>query len=207
MEYRNDSPLNKIPDQNLRLSEQMARLYGQTQHAMTTAEGQYNKTIQTASAEKAIASSGSMGGYLGSRVGAAATTASQMTFNQMMRNFDIPRGFIGTAGSESLWTLEQISPIVESIAPERTAVEAYDNYLCINGYYMDGKIYDFGANNIMVRPKFTYIKMVDASINGKLGIYKPAIEGAFNNGIRFWNPSLAGLMGEYDRETLELNTR
>lgn len=144
---------------------------------------------------------------IGKMADVAGTVSSSVT-ESLMVPFNLPKGHIGSAGSEALWVLEQTAPIVEVIAPEQTAVKAYDDYLCINGYYQDGRIIDLSGSKFMPRQNFSYVKTVNANINGPLGIYKSAIESAFNSGIRFWNKDLvgAGLVGNYQDAIITGNT-
>lgn len=186
------------------LSFEMGILQTEADKRMGDMRAPYELAAKAAAEEKAINSSDGIRSALSGSARLASGVIGGIS-SQEMGPYGVPKGHLGPSSCENLFIGKDLLPLIDWIAPNRTAVEAYDKYLCINGYYMDGNTHNFGVNSLLERPIFSYVKMIDATINGDLGIYRKTIEGVFNKGIRFWRPTYATAIGIYDQAVLEGN--
>lgn len=125
-----------------------------------------------------------------------------------------PRGHIGAATPQAKWAGDLCYFTENWLSPSLNEVRAYDMMVSIYGYNQAGRrvvlmknINGERANNFMSRKNFTYLRLSAAHINGNLGIYKGAIEAAFNKGIRFWDPTFAGSLGSFPTDVIKTNTK
>lgn len=117
-----------------------------------------------------------------------------------------PRGMLGGATPQSKWAANLCYVTENWLCPSLDEIRAYDHMVSICGYNQAGRAIDLSGQKIMPRQNFSYIQTQNANIGGDLGIYKGAIEAAFNNGIRFWNPTFAGSLGSYPDTVIQTNT-
>lgn len=120
-----------------------------------------------------------------------------------------PRGMLGGATPQSKWAAG-LNYVTENwLCPSLDEIRAYDHMVSIYGYNQAGRAIDLSndqsRNLYMPRVNFTYVKTNNAHINGDLGIYRRAIEQAFDRGIRFWNPKFKGALGTYPEGVIENN--
>lgn len=132
----------------------------------------------------------------------------------MVGNRGKPYSTIGTSSNGGRWQTEQTYFTINWKCPPLDQIKAYDLYVSIYGYNQAGRrvvlmknINGERANNFMTRKNFTYLRLSAAHINGNLGIYKGAIEAAFNKGIRFWDPKFAGSLGSFPTDVIKTNTK
>jgi len=82
------------------------------------------------------------------------------------------------------WYYKQIKP---------EYAEIIDKFFDMYGY----KTNRVGTPNLATRPKYSYVKTIGCSIDGRIpGDYKAQIEAIFDKGIRFWESS--AVFGNYD---------
>lgn len=112
---------------------------------------------------------------------------------------------VSNASPKAGWMLGLSYFVANWKAPSLDDVMAYDHLVSIFGYNQAGRKINLSGSNIMPRKNFSYVRTSNAHINGPLGIYKEAIEAAFNNGIRFWDPSFAGKLGSFPDDTIKTN--
>lgn len=117
----------------------------------------------------------------------------------------MPRGYVGGAAPQTKWPAGLCYFTENWLCPSLDEIRAYDHMVSIYGYNQAGRAIDLSANQYMPRVNFSYVKTNNAHINGDLGIYRQAIEQAFNRGIRFWNPKFKGALGTYPEGVIENN--
>lgn len=138
----------------------------------------------------------------------AFSTLSNTIANAQTRSIRQPYSLIGSSSPSAKW-LANINYVVANWkAPSKVEVRAYDMFVSIFGYNQNGSLMDLSGSKYMPRSNFSFIKTMNANINGALGIYKGAIESAFNNGIRFWDKSFAasGTIGSFPDSVITSNT-
>lgn len=140
-----------------------------------------------------------------SGLGSFARAGGDLAITMKSRSMT-PRGMLGGATPQSKWAANLCYVTENWLCPSLDEIRAYDHMVSICGYNQAGRAIDLSGKNIMPRQNFSYVQTQNANINGDLGIYKEAIEAAFNNGIRFWNPSFVGALGSYPDTVIQTNT-
>lgn len=141
-------------------------------------------------------------------MGSAISAADSIELMRSTKQLRTPRGMIGGASPGSSWAADLSYVSIQWLCPPLNDVKAYDAYVSMYGYRQNGNNIDLSGNRYMPRKNFSYIKTMNANINGPLGIYKSAVEAAFNNGIRFWDKSFAaaGTIGSFPDSVIISNT-